>query len=149
MLKSTIGKFWTIVDTGITQKYTIPYTAKLSREKTFAVVRKLHYSLENFCCASGRGHHEPYTASDSRGKLLRLTKKLQKLRNFSPSKQAYQIGISLKTKCANIQDFAEPLTIVAIVVNCKSFMVETLCGFCELIGTFPIKKPVQLVLAIK
>ena len=40
--------------------------AKLSKEKTFTVVRKILYSLENFCCgASGRGHHVLYTASDT------------------------------------------------------------------------------------
>ena len=61
----------------------IPYTAKLLRGKTFAVVHKTHYSLENFCCASGRGHHVLYTANDSREKLSRLARKLRK---FSPSK---------------------------------------------------------------
>jgi len=55
------------------------YTAKLSRGKTFAVVHKIHYSLENFCGASGRGHHVLYTASDSRGKLWQSAEKLQKL----------------------------------------------------------------------
>ena len=50
--------------------------AKLSRGKTFTVVLKIHYSLENFCGASGRGHILLYTASDSRGKLLRSTEEL-------------------------------------------------------------------------
>ena len=53
----------------------LPYTAKLSREKTFAVVHKMHYSLENFCGASGPCHYVLYTANDSRGKLSRLAKK--------------------------------------------------------------------------
>ena len=35
----------------------IPYMAKLSSGKTFPVVHKIHYSLENFCDTSGRGHH--------------------------------------------------------------------------------------------
>ena len=53
----------------------VSYTAKLSSGKTFAVVHKIHYSLENFCGASGRGHHVLYTAGDSRGKLLRSAEK--------------------------------------------------------------------------
>ena len=57
--------------------------AKLLRGKTFAVVRKIHYLLENFCGASGGGHHVLYTASDSRGILSQSTEKLQK---FSLSK---------------------------------------------------------------
>ena len=57
----------------------IPYTAKLSSGKTFAVVHKIHYySLENFCGASGLGHHVLYTASDSMGKLSRSTEKPRK-----------------------------------------------------------------------
>ena len=47
----------------------VPYTVKLSSGKTFAVVHKIHYSLENFRNASGRGHHVLYTASDSREKF--------------------------------------------------------------------------------
>ena len=62
------------------------YTAKLSRGKTFAVVHKTHYSLENFRSASGPCHYVLYTANDSRGKLSRLAKKLRKPRKFSPSK---------------------------------------------------------------
>ena len=61
----------------------IPYNEKLLSGKTFAVVHKIHYSLENFRGASGRDHHVLYTASDSRGKLLRLAKKPRK---FSPRK---------------------------------------------------------------
>ena len=64
----------------------VPYTAKLLSGKTFAVVHKMHYSLENFHSASGRGHHVLYTASNSRGKLSRLTKNLRKPRKFSHSK---------------------------------------------------------------
>ena len=40
--------------------------------KTFAVVHKIQYSLENFRSASGRGHHVLYTASDSRGKTFTI-----------------------------------------------------------------------------
>ena len=29
--------------------------------KIFAVEHKIHYSLENFCSVSGRGHHALYT----------------------------------------------------------------------------------------
>ena len=54
--------------------------------KTFAVVHKIHYSLENFCSVSGCGHHILYTASDSRGKLLRSAEKSRILRKFSHSK---------------------------------------------------------------
>ena len=61
----------------------IPYMAKLSRGKTFAVVHKTHHSLENFRGASGPYHYVLYTANDSRGKLSRLAKKPRK---FSPSK---------------------------------------------------------------
>jgi len=53
--------------------------------KTFKwenLVCKIHYSLENFCGASGRGLHLLYTASDSRGKLSRLAKNLWKSRKF-------------------------------------------------------------------
>ena len=53
----------------------IPYTAKLSRGKTFAVVHKTHYSLENFRGASGPCHYVLYMANDSRGKLSRLAEK--------------------------------------------------------------------------
>ena len=56
----------------------LPYMAKLSSRKTFAVVHKIHYSLENFRGASGGGHHVLYTANDSKGKLSRLTEKPQK-----------------------------------------------------------------------
>jgi len=55
----------------------IPYAAKLSRGKTFAVVHKIH-SLENFHGESGHDHHVLYTASDSRRKLSRLAEKPQK-----------------------------------------------------------------------
>jgi len=58
----------------------IPYAAKLLRGKTFAVVRKIH---KNFHGVSGLGHRALYTATDSRGKLLRSAEKPQK---FSPSK---------------------------------------------------------------
>ena len=61
--------------------YTYIYTAKLSSGKTFAVVHKIHYSLENFHGASGRGLHVLYTASDSRGNLSRSTEKPQKCSN--------------------------------------------------------------------
>ena len=54
--------------------------------KTFTVVHKTHYSLENFHGASGPCHYVLYTASDSRGKLLRLAKKPRKPWKFSPSK---------------------------------------------------------------
>ena len=64
----------------------IPYTAKLSRGKTFAVVHKTHHSLENFRGASGPCHYILYTANDSRGKLSRMAKKQRKPRKFSPSK---------------------------------------------------------------
>ena len=37
--------------------------ATLSSGKTFAVVRKIHYLLENFRGASDRGHHVLYTRS--------------------------------------------------------------------------------------
>ena len=55
--------------------------AKLLRGKLLPVVCKIHYSysLENFCGASGRGHHVLYTASRSRGKLSRPAEKPQKL----------------------------------------------------------------------
>ena len=49
--------------------------AKLSSGKTFTALHKIHYSLEKFCGASGRGHHVLYTASDSRGKLSRSAEK--------------------------------------------------------------------------
>ena len=42
--------------------------------KTFAVVHKTHYSLENVRGASGSCHYVLYMASDSRGKLSRLAK---------------------------------------------------------------------------
>ena len=67
----------------VTAVHELPYTAKLSRGKTFAVVHKTHHSLENFHSASGPCHYVLYTANDSRGKLSRLAKKPQK---FSPSK---------------------------------------------------------------
>ena len=57
------------------EPFHIPYTAKLSRGKTSAVVHKTHYSLENFRGASGPCHYVLYTASDSRGKLSRFAKK--------------------------------------------------------------------------
>ena len=69
-----------------TQESAIPYTAKLSRGKTFAVVHKTHHSLENFRGASGPCHYVLYTANDSRGKLSRLATKPRKPRKFSPSK---------------------------------------------------------------
>ena len=50
-------------------------TAKLSSGKTFTVVHKIHYSLENFRGVSGHGL---YTASDSRAKLSRSAEKPQK-----------------------------------------------------------------------
>ena len=61
----------------------IPYTAKFLKGKTFVVVHKTHYSLQNFHGASGPCHYVLYTANDSRGKLSGLAKKPQK---FSPSK---------------------------------------------------------------
>ena len=87
-LKDFSGKSFDLTD--VFQKFTIeiniPYTAKLSRGKTFAVVDKTHYSPENFRGASGPCHYVPYTANDSRGKLSRLANKPRKPRRFSPSK---------------------------------------------------------------
>ena len=51
----------------------VPYTANVSREKTFVVVQKTHYSLESFCGASGQGHHVLYTARDSRAKTFAIS----------------------------------------------------------------------------
>ena len=59
-----------IVPSSYTYSSGIPYTAKLWSGKTFAVVHKIHYSLENFSGALGHGHHVLYTASDSREKLV-------------------------------------------------------------------------------
>ena len=70
------------------QDPSIPYTVKLSSGRTFAVVHKIHYSLKNFRSASGCGHHILYTASDSRGKLLRSTEKPQKTQSFPTRKYA-------------------------------------------------------------
>ena len=64
-------------------KRDIPYKAKLSRGKTFAVVHKTHHSLENFRGASGPCHYVLYTANDSRGKLSRLAKNRE---SFPPRK---------------------------------------------------------------
>ena len=64
-----------LLGTTIIFVHEIPYTAKLSRGKTFAVVHKTHYSLENFHGASGPCHYVLYTANDSRGKLSRLAEK--------------------------------------------------------------------------
>ena len=61
----------------------IPYTAKLLRGKTFAVVHKTHYSLENFRGASGPCHYVLYTANDSRGKLSRLAKNRKNHESFA------------------------------------------------------------------
>ena len=72
----------------------IPYIAKLSSGKTFAVVHKIYYSLENFRNASGCGHHVLYTASNSRGKLLRLAenpRKLHPLESFAVYGNIYLI----------------------------------------------------------
>ena len=60
--------------------------AKLSNGKTFAVMHKIHYSLENFRGASGRGHHVLYTASDLMGKLSRSSEISRKPQKFSHSK---------------------------------------------------------------
>ena len=59
---------------------------KLSSGKTFAVGTQNDHSQENFCGALGHGQHVLYTASDLRGKLLRSTEKLQKMRKFFHSK---------------------------------------------------------------
>ena len=67
-------------------KVRLPYTAKLSWEKTFAVVHKTHYSLENFHGASGPCHYVLYTVNDSRGKLSRLAKKNVKTAKVFPLK---------------------------------------------------------------
>ena len=48
-----------------------PYMAKLSSWKTFEVVHKIHYSLENFHSASGRGHHVLYTQQVIQGENFR------------------------------------------------------------------------------
>ena len=78
----------------------IPYMAKLSRGKTFVVVHKTHYSLGNFRGASGPCHYVLYTASDSRGKLLRLAKKQRK---SSPSKVLPYMVLSKCKVQMNIQ----------------------------------------------
>ena len=75
-----------ITSTLLFYKVILPYTAKLSRGKTFAVVHKTHHSLENFRGASGPCHYVLYTANDSRGKLRDWLKKPRKPRKFSPSK---------------------------------------------------------------
>ena len=50
------------------------------------VVHKTCYLLENVQSAFDQGNDVPYTANDSRGKILQLAKELQNLQNFSPSK---------------------------------------------------------------
>ena len=50
------------------QAHNVPYTAKLLRVKTFAVVHKTHFT-GNFRGASGPCHYVLYMESDSRGKL--------------------------------------------------------------------------------
>ena len=67
----------------VVEQITTVYMAKLSSGKTFTVVHKIHYSLENFRGASGRGHHVLYTASVTRGKVSQSAKKPRK---FSHSK---------------------------------------------------------------
>ena len=64
----------------------VPYTAKLLRGETFAVVHKTDYSLENFHSALGPCHYVLYTASDSRGKLSRLAKNCENCKSFPPRK---------------------------------------------------------------
>ena len=68
----------------------IPYTAKLSMGKTFAVVHKTHYSLENFRGASGPCLYVLYTANDSRGKLLQLAKNCENHESFAVYNSAVQ-----------------------------------------------------------
>ena len=64
----------------------IPYTVKLSRGKTFAVVYKTHYSLENFCGASGPYHYVMYTANDSRENFCDWLKNCGNRKSFPPRK---------------------------------------------------------------
>ena len=66
------------------QNYTKPYKVRYTiYGKTFAVVHKTHYSLENFRGASGPYYYVLYTVNDSRGKLSRLAKNRE---SFPPSK---------------------------------------------------------------
>ena len=46
-------------------------------------MHKIYYLLENFCGASGRGHHVLYTASYLKGKLLQKTTKIFPLEGFA------------------------------------------------------------------
>ena len=58
----------------------LPYTVKLSSGKTFAVVHKIHYSLENFCGVSGRSHHTLYMHSKLfKGKTFAIGSKTAKV----------------------------------------------------------------------
>ena len=91
----------------------VPYTAKLLRGKTFAVMHKTHHSLKNFCGASGPCHYVLYTANDSRGKLSQLAKKPRKLRKFSPSK------VLPYTVC--------PYVAISYSVNHKTFISLNFC----------------------
>ena len=69
--------------------------AKLSSGKTFAVVCKIHFSLENFHGASGHGHHVLYTASDSRGNFCDQLK-IRKNRESFPTRKFCSIRYSLQ-----------------------------------------------------
>ena len=73
--------------------------------KLSAVVHKTHYSLENFCGASGPRHYVLYTASDSRGKLPRLAKNREKPQKFC------------RTRYRDMKFYASPIPSVYILMN--------------------------------
>ena len=100
--------------------------------KTFAVVHKIYYSLENFCGASGHSHHVLYIASDSRGKLSRSAKKPRKPHKFSHSKVLlHTIQINICIICALSSSYRETLDIMIFRSHnhCKPTEVKKLTDF--------------------
>ena len=83
--------------------------------KTFAVVHKIHCSLENFCGASGRGHHVLYTASNSRRKLSRSAEKPRKFSHLKVLPYTVVFAITLSQQIVttvNMEGNGESQTVI-------------------------------------
>ena len=99
--------------------YTYTVYGRTFEGETFAVVHKTHYSLENFCHASGQCHYVLYTASDSRGKLSQLANQPRISQKFSPLK---------------VLPYMVIMNIMASYYVCQQFLFDSIQIFIEVLG---------------
>ena len=105
------------------------YTANDSRGKTFTVVHKTLYSLENFCGVDHQGHHVPYTTIDSRGNFLNWLTKCENCKVFPLETLICRVQYMLVSFSLNLS-LCMCITHCIIYFFCQSFVhTAPSCGY--------------------